>query len=184
VKREQLEHVLRAASRTIEDPDLLVIGSAAILGSYDDDDLPIEATRSDEADIAALDNQSDDRSHEIEGSLGASPFHEQFGYFADGWTSRQQSFQPAGESSWFCMRRQVPSLGVAGASSRMTSLSPSSSLADQRTSSSSALWQTLVSSISTSSGCGRETCPGIVPCQPSSYGPSDGYGIAPRIRRE
>jgi len=85
VKREQLEHVLRAASQVIGEPDLLVIGSAAILGSYDDDELPLAATRSDEADIAAFGEATEDRSHEIEGSLGAgSPFHDEYGYFADG----------------------------------------------------------------------------------------------------
>jgi len=54
VKRDQLEHILRAASQIIGEPNLLVIGSAAILGSYDDHELPVAATRSDEADIAAF----------------------------------------------------------------------------------------------------------------------------------
>jgi hypothetical protein len=36
VKRDQLEHILRAASRIADDPDVFVIGSQAILASYDD----------------------------------------------------------------------------------------------------------------------------------------------------
>jgi hypothetical protein len=48
VRRDQLEHVLRAASQIIGDPDLLVVGSVAILGTYDEDHLPLAATRSDE----------------------------------------------------------------------------------------------------------------------------------------
>ena len=85
MKREQLEHVLRAASRVVGVRDLLVVGSAAILGTYDDEDLPAAATRSDEADLAPFDDPDGGVSMAIEGSLGAgSAFHEQFGYFADG----------------------------------------------------------------------------------------------------
>jgi hypothetical protein len=47
--REQLAHVLRAASRIAQDPDVLVIGSQSILGSYSEDELPPEATGSMEA---------------------------------------------------------------------------------------------------------------------------------------
>ena len=85
MKREQLDHVLRAAARIIGTPDLLVIGSAAILGTYDDAILPVAATRSDEADLAPFDDPDGGLSMAIEGSLGSgSLFHEQFGYFADG----------------------------------------------------------------------------------------------------
>jgi hypothetical protein len=52
VTREQLEHILRAASTIAGDPDVLVIGSQSVLGSFADDDLPLEATSSMEADIA------------------------------------------------------------------------------------------------------------------------------------
>jgi hypothetical protein len=108
MKREELEHVLRAASRIIDRPDLLVVGSAAILGTYDDDVLPHAASRSDEADLAPLDDPDGSLSARIEGSLGAgSMFHEQFGYFADGvsletaivgpgWRERLVLFDPPG----------------------------------------------------------------------------------------
>jgi hypothetical protein len=49
VKREQLEHILRAASRIVDERDFLVAGSAAVLGTFGDEELPYEATRSDEA---------------------------------------------------------------------------------------------------------------------------------------
>jgi hypothetical protein len=108
MKREQLEHVLRAASRIIEQRDLLVVGSAAILGSHDEAELPIAATRSDEADLAPLDDLDGSRSMAIEGALGAgSQFHDQFGYYADGvsldtailgpgWRDRLVLFDPPG----------------------------------------------------------------------------------------
>ena len=44
-----LEHVLRAASRLVKQRDFLVIGSAAILGTYSEDVLPRAANRSEEA---------------------------------------------------------------------------------------------------------------------------------------
>jgi len=38
VKREHLAHILRAASQIADDPDVVVIGSQSILGTYDEDD--------------------------------------------------------------------------------------------------------------------------------------------------
>jgi hypothetical protein len=96
VKREQLEHVLRAASRIVDEPDFLVIGSAAALGTFDDDQLPVEATRSDEADIAPYNDPDGEKSLMVEGSLGqGSQFHATFGYYADGVDFRT-AIAPAG----------------------------------------------------------------------------------------
>ena len=55
--REQLAHVLRAVSRIADDPDVLVIGSQSILGSYSEDELPPEATGSMEVDTAFFADQ-------------------------------------------------------------------------------------------------------------------------------
>ena len=49
MNREQLEHILRAASAIAHEPDVLVIGSQSVLGSFAEDDLPQEATSSMEA---------------------------------------------------------------------------------------------------------------------------------------
>ena len=85
MRRAELEHVLRAASRIVHQRDFLVVGSAAILGSFDDDVLPVAATRSDEADLAPYDDPDGLKSMELEGSLGqGSTFHGTFGYYADG----------------------------------------------------------------------------------------------------
>jgi hypothetical protein len=51
VKRAELAPVLRAASDVTREVEFLVVGSAAILGSYDDRRLPETATRSREGDI-------------------------------------------------------------------------------------------------------------------------------------
>lgn len=85
VSREQLSHVLRAASRVASDPEIIVIGSQAIVGSFKDTELPIEVTRSMEADLAFRDDIDDRKSDLVDGSIGElSPFYERFGYYAQG----------------------------------------------------------------------------------------------------
>ena len=61
-----------------------MIGSQALYGSVDDE-LPPEAERSVEADIAALDDPDDRKADLIDGAIGeASMFHASFGYYAQG----------------------------------------------------------------------------------------------------
>ena len=52
MRREQLEHAIRTACQTIDQPALLVVESQAILGTYEEDELPAEATMSVDADMA------------------------------------------------------------------------------------------------------------------------------------
>lgn len=52
MNRDQLEHVLRAASQIAGETDVLVIGSQSILGSIPEELLPFEATASIEVDPA------------------------------------------------------------------------------------------------------------------------------------
>ena len=54
--REQLAHVLRAAANIAKDPNILVVGSQAILGSHSEDELPEVAWISVEADLAFFDD--------------------------------------------------------------------------------------------------------------------------------
>jgi hypothetical protein len=85
VRREQLEHVLRAASTIVGERDVLVIDSQAVLGSIPDERLPLEATTSIEADLAFLDDPDDRKADQVDGAIGElSPFHETFGYYAQG----------------------------------------------------------------------------------------------------
>jgi hypothetical protein len=67
MKRAELAHILRAASTIADDPEILLVGSQSILGSYDEDDLPDEAVGSIEADIGE-----------------DSGFHAMYGYYAQG----------------------------------------------------------------------------------------------------
>lgn len=85
MNREQLAHVLRAASGIVDDPDILVIGSQSLLASYDEDELPLAATTSMEVDLAYFDDADDLKADAVDGAIGElSPFHESFGYYAQG----------------------------------------------------------------------------------------------------
>ncbi len=85
MNREQLAHVLRASTQIAGDPDILVIGSQAILGTFDEDDLPAPATASREADIAFLNDPGGQKADLVDAAIGElSPFDEQFGYYAQG----------------------------------------------------------------------------------------------------
>lgn len=79
--REQLEHVIRAASTIAGDDDLVIIGSQAVLGQFPD--APEALLVSVEADVYPMHHP--DRADLIDGSIGeGSPFHSTFGYYAQG----------------------------------------------------------------------------------------------------
>jgi hypothetical protein len=85
VKRSELAHILRAASTIAEDPNILVIGSQSILGSFSEDELPPEATRSIEADVAFFDDADEEKADAIDGGIGEiSRFHESNGVYGQG----------------------------------------------------------------------------------------------------
>lgn len=85
MNREQLAHLLRAAGTATGQVDILVIGSQAILGSFDAEDLPAITTVSVEADLGVLDADGDRISDLIDGVLGEfSPFHVMYGYYGQG----------------------------------------------------------------------------------------------------
>jgi hypothetical protein len=85
VKREQFEHAIRAAGAVLGTRDVLVIGSQALHASVTGE-LPIEAARSVEVDVAAMQGDPDGTKADlIDGSIGeASMFHSTFGYYAQG----------------------------------------------------------------------------------------------------
>ena len=85
MKREQFEHAIRAAGAVLGTRDVLVIGSQALHASVTGE-LPIEAARSVEVDVAAMQGDPDGTKADlIDGSIGeASMFHSTFGYYAQG----------------------------------------------------------------------------------------------------
>lgn len=79
--RRQLEHILRAAGDIADDDELIVVGSQAILGQFPD--APATLLVSNEADIYP--KNKPELADLIDGSIGeGSPFHDTFGYYAQG----------------------------------------------------------------------------------------------------
>ena len=82
-----------------------------MLAQVDEEDLPTEATRSIEADIAFFDDPDDAKADKVDGAIGElSPFHERFGYYGqgvsvstatlpDGWRDRLVRLEPTSASS-------------------------------------------------------------------------------------
>lgn len=79
--RTQLEHLIRAAAVIADDDELIIIGSQAILGQFPD--APDVLLVSVEADLYPKNHP--DRADLIDGTIGElSPFHDTFGYYAQG----------------------------------------------------------------------------------------------------
>ncbi len=79
--RQQLEHLIRAAAVIADDDELVVIGSQSILGQYPD--APQTLLVSVEADLYPRNHP--DRADLIDGTIGElSPFHDTYGYYAQG----------------------------------------------------------------------------------------------------
>ena len=81
MKRQDLEHLIRASADITREYELVVIGSQSILGT--DPNPPAQLTVSAEADIYPL--HKPELAHEIDVHIGeGSPFHELNGYYAQG----------------------------------------------------------------------------------------------------
>ena len=79
MKKQQLDHVLRAAGRITGQKHFVIIGSQSLHGKYPD--LPDDIVRSAEVDLIATRNP--DRTEWLNAIGVHSPFHESFGYYAD-----------------------------------------------------------------------------------------------------
>jgi hypothetical protein len=79
MKKQQVDHVLRAAGRITGDKQFIIIGSQSLHGKYPD--LPDEILRSAEVDLIAGKKSARTEWLNVIGYL--SPFHETFGYYAD-----------------------------------------------------------------------------------------------------
>jgi hypothetical protein len=79
--RAALEHIIRAAAVIADDDEIVVIGSQAVLGEFPN--APPELLVSNEADVYPKNHP--ERADLIDGSIGeGSPFHDTFGYYAQG----------------------------------------------------------------------------------------------------
>lgn len=88
MRRDQLEHAIRAACQIVGTTEVIVVGSQAILGTYREDELPPEATMSAEVDVLPVAaNQAAVERHAdlIAGVAGElSPFEDLHGFSIDG----------------------------------------------------------------------------------------------------
>jgi hypothetical protein len=81
MRREELEHVIRAAAAISGDSEIVIIGAAALLGSVPSP--PADLAQTMEADLYPL--RHPHLADVIDGAIGElSPFHETFRYYAHG----------------------------------------------------------------------------------------------------
>ncbi len=96
LRRDQLEHAIRAATEMVRS-DSVIIGSQSILGTWSEDELPFEATMSDEVDICPL-NEDDAESLATEPDAATgemSQFHETHRFCIQG-VGRRTALLPEG----------------------------------------------------------------------------------------
>jgi hypothetical protein len=88
MRRDQLEHAIRTACQIIGRPEVIIVGSQAILGTYPEEVLPSLATMSMEIDILPIADTNEETARladDIEGVAGElSPFEEMHGFSIDG----------------------------------------------------------------------------------------------------
>lgn len=97
MRRSELEHAIRAATEIIRQEAVFIIGSQAILGSFTEDELPSEATLSEEVDVAPMkDDDAQSLTTELDAAIGEmSDFHETHGFHVQG-VGRDTAVLPAG----------------------------------------------------------------------------------------
>jgi hypothetical protein len=99
MRRDQLEHAIRTACQIIGRPEVIVVGSQAILGTFREDELPGQATMSGEVDILPIADSNEETAQladRIEGVAGElSPFEQLHGFSIDG-VDLQTSALPEG----------------------------------------------------------------------------------------
>jgi hypothetical protein len=92
MQRQQLEHIIRAATGITGAKEFVIIGSQAVLGQFPNS--PDELLVSIEADLFSLRSAAD--ADLIDGSIGeGSPFHQTFGYYAHG-VAEETAILPSG----------------------------------------------------------------------------------------
>ncbi len=81
MRRSELEHVIRASGDIAQDDEITIIGSQAILGQFPD--APVRLLTSMETDVYPRNKPA--LADKVDGAIGeGSPFHEEFGYYAQG----------------------------------------------------------------------------------------------------
>jgi len=97
MKREELEHIVRACCDLLGEDKIIVGGSQAALAQFPHD-LPGYALMSIEADVAALEDPRDEKAMIVNGNIGEDTlFHTTHGIFAEGVSRELFEFPPGWE---------------------------------------------------------------------------------------
>lgn len=113
MRRDQLEHIIRAAGAILGDKEIIILGSQAILGKYPSG-LPPEATVSMEADILPVADLDGRKADLIDGTIGeGSAFHDSFGIYAHG-VGEETARLPDGWRGRLIPVRNRNTMGVTG----------------------------------------------------------------------
>jgi hypothetical protein len=136
VNKSEFDHGIRAAGGILGINEVLVIGSQAAHGSIPGE-LPPEALRSIEVDIAAFQDTDGSMADVLDGAIGeASMFQEQFGSTSTVSPRRRQSSPTAGATALCSTRLQRRTVSSRGAWSFTIYGYPRQSPGGRRTSSS------------------------------------------------
>jgi hypothetical protein len=84
VRREDLEHIIRAAGDVLQESEVIIVGSQAILGApYEG--LPKDVMLSVEVDVMATHDPDGSKALRLNGAIGElTRFDETYGYYAEG----------------------------------------------------------------------------------------------------
>lgn len=112
--RLEIEHIIRACTGITGEESVIIIGSQAILASFDKTQLPAGITMSMEADVLFLDDPDQKLSDLVDGAIGEfSIFHDTFGIYAQG-VDRTTAILPSGWESRLLRIANENTSGAAG----------------------------------------------------------------------
>jgi hypothetical protein len=97
LRRHELEHAIRVSTEIVQQDTVIIIGSQSVLGTWNEEELPDEATLSGEVDIAPMhDDDAESLATKLDGVVGElSAFHESHGYYVQG-VGRKTAVLPDG----------------------------------------------------------------------------------------
>ena len=98
MKREDLEHIIRAAGDVLGESEVIIVGSQAILGApYEG--LPKDVTLSVEVDVMATYDPDGSKALRLNGAIGEmTRFDDMYGYYAEGSKTDSADFPKDGAS--------------------------------------------------------------------------------------
>ncbi|MGH9917912.1 MAG: DUF6036 family nucleotidyltransferase [Nitrososphaerales archaeon] len=124
MNRSELEHIVRAVCDLLKEDTVIVGGSQAALAQFPDD-LPRSVLMSREADVAALDDPTEEKAFLINGYVGEDTrFHTTHGIYAEGvarelfqlppgWEQRATSIEGHGRGSTTGLCPEIHDLAVS-----------------------------------------------------------------------